>query len=163
MLKQGENTIGAIVGNGFYNINRERYRKLVIAWGYPKLIGQLRIRFTDETEQVLVTGPDWKTAPSPITYTSIYGGEDYDARLEQQGWNEPGFNDKAWKNAVSVTAPTGKLIEEYDYPLEIKETFSAKTIKKLADGAYLYDFGQNASGIVELKVKGKKGDRKSVV
>ncbi len=157
LLKQGENTIGAIVGNGFYNINRERYRKLVIAWGYPKLIGQLRIRFTDETEQVLVTGPDWKTAPSPITYTSIYGGEDYDARLEQQGWNEPGFNDKAWKNAVSVTAPTGKLIEEYDYPLEIKETFSAKTIKKLADGAYLYDFGQNASGIVELKVKGKKG------
>ncbi len=157
MLKQGKNAIGTIVGNGFYNINRERYRKLVIAFGNPKLIGQLRIRFTDGTEQILVTGPDWKAAPSPMTYTSIYGGEDYDARLEQQGWNEPGFNDKAWKNAVSVTAPTGKLIEEYDYPLEIKETFSAKTIKKLADGAYLYDFGQNASGIIGLKVKGKKG------
>ena len=51
LLKQGKNAIGAIVGNGFYNINRERYRKLVIAWGNPKLIGQLRIRFTDGTEQ----------------------------------------------------------------------------------------------------------------
>ncbi len=157
LLKQGKNAIGAIVGNGFYNINRERYRKLVIAWGNPKLIGQLRIRFTDGTEQILVTGADWKTAPSPITYTSIYGGEDYDARLEQTGWNIAGFNESAWKPAVLVASSAGKLTEEYDYPLEIKETFSVKTIKKLDDGAFLYDFGQNASGIVELKVKGKKG------
>lgn len=157
MLQQGKNAIGAIVGNGFYNINRERYRKLVIAWGNPKLIGQLRIRFTDGTEQILVTGTDWKTAPSPITFTSIYGGEDYDAQLEQNGWAQPGFNDSAWKNAILMTVPFGKLTEEKDYPLEIKETFSAKTTKKLDDGGYLYDFAQNASGIVELKVKGKKG------
>jgi alpha-L-rhamnosidase len=157
MLQQGKNAIGAIVGNGFYNINRERYRKLVIAWGNPKLIGQLRIRFTDGTEQILVTGTDWKTAPSPITYTSIYGGEDYDARLEQNGWNKTGFNDSAWKNAILTTVPSGKLAEEKDYPLEIKEIFSPKTIKKLDDDSYLYDFAQNASGIVELKVKGKKG------
>lgn len=157
LLKQGKNAIGAIVGNGFYNINRERYRKLVIAWGNPKLIGQLRICFTDGSEQVLVTGTDWKTTPSPIIYTSIYGGEDYDARLEQDGWNTAGFDDSAWKSATVVTSPNGNLVREYDYPLEIKETFSVKAIKKLGDGAYLYDFGQNASGIVELKVKGKKG------
>ena len=52
MLQQGKNAIGVVVGNGFYNINRERYRKLVIAWGNPMLIGQLRIRFTDGTEQI---------------------------------------------------------------------------------------------------------------
>jgi len=157
MLQQGKNAIGAIVGNGFYNINRERYRKLVIAWGNPKLIGQLRIRFDDGSEQILVTGTDWKTAPSPITFTSIYGGEDYDARLEQTGWDRAGFNDGTWENAILVIPPKGKLTEEKDYPLEIKESFSVKTIKKLSDGAYLYDFAQNTSGIVELKVKGKKG------
>jgi alpha-L-rhamnosidase len=157
LLKEGENAIGAIVGNGFYNINRERYRKLVIAWGNPKLIGQLRIRYTDGTEQIIVTGTDWKTAPSPITFTSIYGGEDYDARIGQDDWNQPGFGDQNWKPALVVAAPSGKLTEEYDYPLQLKESFSAKTIKKLNDGGFLYDFGQNASGIVELKVKGKKG------
>jgi len=41
-LKQGKNAIGVIVGNGFYNINRERYRKLVIAYGYPKMISKLK-------------------------------------------------------------------------------------------------------------------------
>ncbi len=157
LLKNGVNVIGATVGNGFFNINRERYRKLVIAWGNPMLIAQLRIRYDDGTEQTIITGNDWKTAPSPITFSSIYGGEDYDARLEQPGWDQPGFDDSAWKNAVSVDPPAGKLIAETDYPLEIKETFRVKNIIPLSDGNYLYDFGQNASGIVELRVKGKKG------
>ncbi len=157
MVKFGKNTVGTIVGNGFYNINRERYRKLVIAYGEPKLIAQLRIRYKDGSEKIVVSGADWKASPSPITFTSIYGGEDYDARLEQAGWNQANFNDQAWQQAVLVTPPSGKLTEEKDYPLEIKDTFSAKTIKKLSDGAYLYDFAENASGIVEIKVQGKKG------
>jgi len=157
MIKTGKNAVGAIVGNGFYNINRERYRKLVIAYGAPKLIAQLLIRYKDGTENIVVSGADWKAGPSPITFTSIYGGEDYDARLEQAGWNRDSFNDQSWQQAILVTPPSGKLTEEKDYPLEIKDTFSAKTIKKLSDGAYLYDFAQNASGIVEIKVQGKKG------
>ena len=157
MVKTGKNAVGAIVGIGFYNINRERYRKLVIAYGEPKMIAQLRIKYKDGTEKILVSGADWKASSSPITFTSIYGGEDYDARMEQVGWNQPGFDDRAWQNAVSVTPPSGKLTKEKDYPLEIKDAFSAKTIKKLSDGAYLYDFAQNASGIVEIKVQGKKG------
>lgn len=157
LIKRGKNAIGVMVGNGFYNINRERYRKLVIDWGNPMLIAQLRIRFSDETEQVLVTGADWKTTPSPVTYASIYGGEDYDARLEQPGWNQADFNDASWKSVVLVTPPAGKLTEEKDYPIEIMNSFSAKSSKKLNDGSYLFDFGQNASGIVSIGVQGKKG------
>ena len=47
LLIKGENALGAIVGNGFYNVNNERYRKLVIAYGYPKLIFNIRIKYTD--------------------------------------------------------------------------------------------------------------------
>lgn len=156
-LRQGENAIGVMVGNGFYNINRERYRKLVIAWGFPKMIASLRILFTDGTKQVLVTNSDWKSAPSPVIFTSIFGGEDYDARKEQPGWDRPGFDDARWQNAVHVRPPSGKLTLERDYPLGIKESFPVKKITKLGDGAYQYDFGQNASGILELKVKGQAG------
>ncbi|MFA5329490.1 MAG: family 78 glycoside hydrolase catalytic domain [Prolixibacteraceae bacterium] len=156
-LRQGKNAIGAIVGNGFFNINRERYRKLVIALGNPMLIAQLRIRFEDETEQVIVSGGDWKTSPSPITYSSIYGGEDYDARLEQAGWDQAEFDDQNWPNALLVTPPSGKLTQESDYPVEVMQEFQATKVTNLADSAYMIDFGQNASGIVELKVKGKKG------
>lgn len=157
MLRKGQNVLGAIVGNGFYNINRERYRKIVIAYGEPKLIAQLRINYKNGSQKTVVTGADWKAAPSPITFTSIYGGEDYDARLEQTGWDKAGFNDQLWQKAVLVSSPAGKLTQEKDFPLEIKDSFEVKTIKKLEDNSYLYDFAQNASGIIELKVQGQKG------
>ena len=157
MLHNGQNVLGAIVGNGFYNINRERYRKIVIAYGEPKLIAQLRINYKNGNQKIIVSGTDWKVAPSPITFTSIYGGEDYDARQEQAGWDRTNFDDQSWQKVLLVTPPKGKLTKESDYPVEIKESFSVKTIKKLEDGTYLYDFEQNASGIIELKVQGHRG------
>ncbi len=156
-LKIGKNALGVIVGNGFYNVNRERYRKLVIAYGYPKMISKLRINYTDGTSSVIVSGSDWKCAPSPITYTSIYGGEDYDATREQKGWDLPDFDDSAWKSPLSATVPAGRLTSESDYPLSVREIIKVKKTEQPQPGTYLYDFGQNCSGIIELKVTGKKG------
>ena len=156
-LVQGSNTIGVMVGNGFYNINRERYRKLVIAYGMPKLICLLKLEYADGTSGIVISDDTWKTAPSPITYTSIYGGEDYDARLEQDGWDKSGFDDSSWKNAVVINPPKGTLMPETDHPLEVMERFTPVRILNPKPGTYLYDFGQNASGIIELQVKGERG------
>ena len=156
-LKRGSNTVGTIVGNGFYNINRERYRKLVIAFGAPKMILKLVIQFNDGTKEIIVSDESWKSSPSPITFTSIYGGEDYDARLEQKGWNEPGFNDKSWKNALLVQPPAGMLRPESDYPLKVAEIIDYKKVSSKKDRIFIYDFGQNASGIIKIEVAGIKG------
>lgn len=40
-LKPGQNAIGVMLGNGFYYIPGERYRKLTGAYGYPKMIAQI--------------------------------------------------------------------------------------------------------------------------
>jgi hypothetical protein len=156
-IKPGLNVIGAILGNGFYNINRERYRKLVISYGMPKLLCRLKIEYTNGEIEFIESGNIWKAAPSPINYTSIYGGEEYDARLEQLNWDTPGFDESCWKNAILVSAPNGKLTSEMTHPVTIKESLEVQNVQQLSQGKYLYDFGQNASGIVELKVKGKKG------
>jgi hypothetical protein len=157
LLKPGENVLGAVVGNGFYNINRERYRKLVIAFGFPKMIAQLHLTYNDGTSETVVTDESWKGSPSPITYTSIFGGEDYDASLEQTGWKESGFDDSDWNFAILTREPQGKLVAENDYPLKEMDRFEPEKIVALGDTAWLYDFGQNASGVVELTVKGKAG------
>ena len=120
-LKRGSNAIGVFVGNGFYNINRERYRKIVIAYGYPKMMSKLKIDYTDGTSATVVSGKDWKCTPSPIVYTSIYGGEDYDATLEQKGWDQSGFDDSKWDTVLAATIPTGKLTAESDFPVAIRE------------------------------------------
>ena len=156
-MTAGKNAVGVIVGNGFYNINRERYRKIVIAYGYPKMISKLKINYTDGTSDIIVSGSDWKCTPSPILYSSIYGGEDYDARLEQKGWNLPGFNDSKWSAPLFATVPTGELTAETDNPVTVRKEIKVKKTEQPVAGKYLYDFGQNCSGIIELKVAGKKG------
>jgi alpha-L-rhamnosidase len=156
-LTTGSNSLGTIVGNGFYNINRERYRKLVIAYGAPKMILKLEVQFADGSKQIVVSDETWKTAPSPVTFSSIYGGEDYDSRLEQSGWDTPGFNDSSWKNALIVREPSGMLQPESDYPVKIAEVINAKKIYLRNDSIYTYDFGQNASGIIKIKINGKRG------
>lgn len=156
-LLDGQNTIGALVGNGFYNINRERYFKIVTAYGNPTMICRLKIVYDDDSTENIVTDESWKTTASPITFSSIYGGEAYDAQLEQRGWNSNNFNDVHWKNALLIKAPSGQLMPEQDYPVVLQESFSPKTIQSTAGGTYLYDFGQNISGIIQLKIKGKKG------
>lgn len=157
-LKKGENAIGVMLGNGFYYIPpvKERYRKLKVAYGYPKMICRLLIEYTDGTSANVISNQSWKTAPSPITFSSIYGGEDYNANLEQKGWNLAGFNDRRWKSSLLVEGP--KLNAQKEDPVKIFENFSPQNINPLANGEWVYDMGQNSAAIIELKVRGKKGD-----
>ncbi len=156
-LKAGGNAIGVLVGNGFYNVNRERYRKLVVAYGYPKLIFNIQIKFKDGTTTHVVSDGDCKVTASPITFSSIYGGEDYDARLEQEGWCSFGFEDTNWEKPLLKAPATEKLLPEADYPLKVMDEFLPIGISKSKTGKTIYDFGQNASGIISLKVKGTRG------
>ena len=157
LLKKGENALGAIVGNGFYNVNNERYRKLVIAYGYPKLIFNIRIAYSDGSIENFISDDDCKVSHSPIVFSSIFGGEDYDARLEQEGWSTAGFDDSKWGTPVLINDAMDKLIPEKDFPLKVMQEFEVQSISKSKSGKTIYDFGQNASGIISLKVKGNKG------
>lgn len=156
-LEKGDNVIGVIVGNGFYNINRERYRKLVIGYGCPKMIARLIIHYEDGTTGAIVSDDSWLTSPSPVTFTSIYGGEDYDATLGQEGWSSPDFDAGKWQKAVIVKNPSGMLAPEFDHPLMVMQEFTAVKITHVNDTSFIYDFGQNCSGIVSLKISGEAG------
>lgn len=157
ILNNGKNAIGILVGNGFYNINRERYRKLVIAYGYPKLIFNITIQYKDGSVENIVSGENCRVLPSPITFSSIYGGEDYDATLEINGWNSSGFNDSDWNTPVIINDSIGILEPETDNPLKVMQEFQVQQVLTSKTGRTVYDFGQNASGIISLKVKGNRG------
>lgn len=162
-LKVGKNTIGVMLGNGFYYIPRDiRYRKLTGAFGYPKMISRLVIEHTDGSIENIISDSSWKASPGPIIYTSIYGGEDYDANREQAGWNTNTFNDSKWQNAIEVSG-VPQLDAQVADPLKIMQEFVPKTKTQLKTGAWVYDLGQNFSGIPQITVKGKKGDTIKIV
>ncbi len=82
LLHQGANAIGMLVGNGMYNVERQRgrYTKFSGSSGQPKLILELHLRYRDGSGAVVGSDGSWKTHPGPIVYSSTYGGEDFDAR-----------------------------------------------------------------------------------
>jgi alpha-L-rhamnosidase len=164
LLKQGTNAAGVMLGNGFHYVPpvKGRYRKLKSAFGFPKLIARIRLEYEDGTIEDVVTDRSWKAAPGPIVFSSIYGGEDYNAGLEQAGWNVPGFNDRSWQNAILVPGPP-ELNSQMAEPLKVQEKFEPRSVTRAANGHWVYDLGQNASGIIRLSVKGRKGDTIRIV
>ncbi|MFD2720617.1 family 78 glycoside hydrolase catalytic domain [Hymenobacter monticola] len=158
-VKGGANALGVMLGNGFYYVPpvKERYRKLKSAFGYPKLICRLALNFADGTQQDVVSDPSWQTAAGPVTFSSIYGGEDYNATLEQAGWATAGFDAHKWRPVIAVDGPA-ELVAQQQEPLRVFDTFRAQSVAQVQPGKWVYDYGQNASGIIELQVKGRRGD-----
>ena len=161
LLQQGGNAIGVMLGNGMYNVQptKDRYIKFSGSFGQPKLILQMEVRFADGSRQTIVSDAAWKTAPGPILFSSIYGGEDYDARREQPGWDQPGFHDQAWAAAAIVAGPGGKLTAENMPPIEPLDRYDPVTITHPSAAIAVYDLGQNFSGWPEIVVTGKPGTR----
>ena len=180
MLSSGDNAISVLLGNGFFNVQRgTRYSKLMTSFGAPQMIMRMDINYSDGTSKTIVSDPTWKYALSPITFNSIYGGESYDARLVQNGFDRPGFNDSTWKNAVVVEGAGGKLEPQTAQPVKIMEHFgikswqylpadsvasaSAKTKRTVSPHTFVADMGQNLAGFPEITVKGKPGQKVTIL
>nr|WP_321379903.1 glycoside hydrolase family 78 protein [uncultured Bacteroides sp.] len=156
-LRKGGNAIGILLGNGFYNVQGGgRYRKLQISFGPPTLFFKMVVSYADGTTKEILSGADWKYSFSPIIFNSIYGGEDYNACLEQKDWNKPGFNDSRWLPVVVQSAPKGELRPQQAPSVKIMEHYGVKSVNKLSD-KYVLDMGQNLSGFPEITVNGKRG------
>lgn len=155
LLKQGDNTVGVMLGNGFYNVPHGRYFKLLTSFGAPKLLFRLEITYRDGSREEVCSDTSWKAAPSPITFSSIYGGEDFDAQLSQEGWNAPHFDDSKWSQPVP-TSYEGQLLPQENEPLRVARRLTAQRIFLNQKGQWVYDLGQNFSGIIHVKVASDK-------
>lgn len=154
-LQEGANGIGVLLGDGMYHVPGKsgRYAYFPRSYGYAKLLVQLNLTYTDGTKESIVTDENWHMAPSPVTYSCIYGGEEYDARLAQKGFSTAAFEEnETWEPASVVEAPTGKLVSQKTAPLRVMQTYRP-TVKATKPGTYLYDFGKNFSGRVRLKIR----------
>ena len=160
LLREGPNAVGLFLGNGMYNVQAGRYTKFKGSFGPLKAIAQLRLEYADGTSEIIGTDAQWRVSPGPVTFSCIYGGEDYDARLEPRGWSAPGFDAAKWEAALPVSGPGGKLRGYCSAapPLRAIETLKVASVKPLKPGVAVHDLGQNAPIMPRLKVKGRAGD-----
>ena len=156
LLSEGENAIGVILGNGFYDITTH----WVQGYGTPRFIGQIEILYEDGTTQIISSDESWRAERSAIVSDQIYYGEHYDARLEHDGWATAAYDDSAWAKATEKRAPCGKLIPQNGPADRITERFAPVEFEKREDGIYKIKFPVEVSGWVALKnIKAQKGQR----
>lgn len=158
LLRDGENAIGAWLGDGWY---RGR-----LGWrgGHRNVFGrdlsflaQLEITYADGRRVTLATDDTWTAAPSPILRSGIYDGEDHDARQELPGWSTPTFDEGDWapvavreRDPHTLVAPTGP-------PVRVTEDVAPVAVLTSPRGARILDFGQNLVGRVRIRVTGPRG------
>ncbi len=123
------------------------------------------INYTDGTSDTIITDDQWKIRPKGpfvnLPYLNDFTAgrcEEYDARLEFENWDMPGFDDSEWKPYVWEGWWAG--------PIYITASLIACKINKIVkpidiidkgDGRYLVDFGQNMSGFVQINAEGPSG------
>jgi hypothetical protein len=159
-LTNGNNALGVMLGNGMYHVPRgSHYAKFTGSFGVPKLMAQIHLHYTNGTSVVIPTDSRWLTAPGPITFSSVYGGEEQDARLESPGWNQSGLNASAWSPAMATNGPGGILrgTSHAAPPVKAIETLSPIQTHVISPGKMVVDFGQNASLMPRLAVHGQSG------
>ena len=138
MLRKGENTIGAMVGNGWYSIYKKGW---ISPFGTPRFICQIELTLKDGSRRTVCTDSSWQVRRSPIVENHLYNGEVYDARLESSD---------EWLQAVRREAPKGSLERQRGLEDRIMEILEPQSITKLDDGNWEVDFGDYVTGWVHL-------------
>ncbi|MCL7987446.1 glycoside hydrolase family 78 protein [Sphingobacterium sp. lm-10] len=158
-LRSGQNALGVVLGNGWYN-----HQSLGV-WDFhnapwrarPTFCLDLHIVYTDGSEETIRSERDWKTSSGPITFNSIYTAEHYDARLEQPGWDSPGFDDQKWQGVRYRSFPSENIVSQQMVPIRFGRKYEPQSVEKINDSTYVFDMGQNMAGVTHVQVKGAEG------
>src|SRR3546814_13785006 len=106
--------------------------------GFPRLLRQIRSGYKDGTLGEITSDESWKvTDQGPIRANNEYDGEEYDARMELTGWDEPGFDDSAWMPVDEMDAPKGALFSQQNENIRVKEKLRPKEVYQTAKGSYI--------------------------
>jgi len=158
LLNDGANTLGAILGDGWFRGNisvcgQNQYGKRL------RLKTQLQIDYADGKSEIIISDPSWKAAFGPILESDMQAGETYDARREMPGWSRPGFDDSTWA-LVDTGSELTPLLQAYPgVPVRCTQELPTVQLTEPKPGHHVFDLAQNFSGWIRLKVKGDAGDK----
>ena len=153
MIAQGENTIGALLAPGWYETSLEWYQQ-PNNYGDtpPALRAQLRIEHTDGSVEWIATDASWQASLSDIFHSELYDGESVDfARESDVGWSAAEFPNSLWQDRATVIDPAPVTIVAQDFPpIRVERSLEPKAVTEPKPGVYVYDFGQNFSGVARV-------------
>jgi alpha-L-rhamnosidase len=159
-LTVGDNAIGVMLGNGWFAPPWQKARKYAAS---PQLLFQLSVLFSDGSTQTIVSDHTWRASDGPVTGNSVFDGEEYDARFEQPGWCNVGFDDSGWASVREVEGPGGVLDSQLMPSMKVTRTIEPVAMSNPRAGVYVFDMGQNFAGWARLRIRGASSGTKIVL
>jgi alpha-L-rhamnosidase len=158
LLQPGSNTVGAILGDGWYRGNCA-FDGQNFYGTKTRLLAELHLSYTNGPTQIITSDASWQAGFGPIRQCDNQAGEAYDARLELPGWDSPGFSNGSW-TAVTTGAEISPTIQAHPAePVQTNQTFVPVSITQPQAGLYVMNFGQNISGWARLTVSNQPPGR----
>ncbi len=186
-LKKGKNAIGIMLGDGHNNGKTCIWDfKDNIFNSSPRLALSLEIE--DGEEKLSFEADSFLCKKGPIIFNDLRSGVFYDARLYDKSWCLPEYDEEGWHTPIKADIPRGKAKICEAEPIKIYRTIEPISIRpgemepyRVSEqavncyeyfhafekgaplcGGYIYDFGENNSGIYRLKIKGTRGQKISI-
>jgi alpha-L-rhamnosidase len=156
-LVPGNNVIGAILADGWY---AGRIGLTGDSCNYGDrlaLLLQMEIEYTDGSTETVISDHQFKAATGPLLYSDIFIGERYDARLENQGWSNAGYDDSQWEQVNTVDYGDTNLVAQYGEPVRAVQEIRPVKVLTTPKGETVVDLGQNIAGRMRMKVNGPSG------
>jgi alpha-L-rhamnosidase len=158
LLRPGENVVAARLGRGWFagdigQFGAEQYGD------FPALMAQIEVDLVGGRRIVVATDASWRAHPGPIVADDLLMGEQWDARDEPTGWDEPGYHDDDWRAVVVQAAPGGRLVAQRDTGVEMVAELAPRAITDVGGERRIVDFGQNIAGHVRIRASAPAGTR----
>jgi alpha-L-rhamnosidase len=154
---QGKNAISATLAPGWYETPLEWFQQ-PNNYGVtpPALRAQLRIVHTDGSVEWVDTDANWHAAESNLS-SELYDGATMDMGHGWVGVSSPDFKDDWFHERAAVIHPAPVDIVAQDFPpIRVERTLEAESLTEPKPGVWVYDFGQNFSGIETLRLHGRQ-------
>lgn len=159
MLKEDENVIGMMLGDGWYNQDVVWSGGKLGRYGDPLFRVQLQLEMKDGSRKQVLSDSSWEWIEGPIITSNIYAGEVYDARREISGWAEVGSVTGAWKPVVVAQNPPPAMKSQIMAPIRLQEEVYPVKLFRDGEGRWIFDFGKNITGVPQIQVTQPAGTR----
>lgn len=136
LLQKGENAVCVELGNGFYNESLGGWNWANASWrDTPRMRFELDVTYADGSQERVYSDSSWKVSKDgPVTDNSIYRGETIDARKDGN-FSSTDYDDSAWQNASSVSAPQGELTWQDMEPMRKTQVLTGNALAVTQSGS----------------------------
>jgi len=144
LLREGDNTLEADVGSGWY----AGHLGIVGPYHYGKKVAlraQLRLLYEDGSEETIGTDEEWYAERSPVVSADIYMGETYDARLA-------GTAQERASAVFFEEGPGGRMKAQQGPPIRAVDELIPASVRRVGESRHIVNMGQNMVGWLRLSV-----------